>query len=88
MSINHGVDTLPLPFLGFHAWMLAGAAADQNMHFYPMHREFLTITLSRNDRGESPESSQSVGAQVRICRYERGSFGGFYPHELSTVAKF
>jgi hypothetical protein len=51
VSINHRVDALPPLFLGFHAGMLPAAPADQNLHFYPMHRILLTITLTRSDRG-------------------------------------
>jgi hypothetical protein len=51
VSINQRVDALPPLFLGFHEWMLPAAAADQNLHFYPMHRILLTITLTRSDRG-------------------------------------
>ena len=51
VSINQRVDALPPLFPGFHAGMLPAAAADQNLHFCPIHQEFLTITLSRSDRG-------------------------------------
>lgn len=37
--------------------MLPTSAAEQNSHIYRMHREFLTITLSRSDQGEPPRSS-------------------------------
>jgi len=50
VGINHRVDALPPLFPGLHAWMLPAAAAGENLHFYPMNRELLTITLPRSDR--------------------------------------
>jgi len=52
VGINQRVDALPPLFLGLHAWMLPATAADRYLHFCPIHQEFLTITLSRSDRGE------------------------------------
>jgi hypothetical protein len=69
VSINQRVDALPPLFPGFHAGMLPAAAADQNLHFYPMHRILLTITLTRSDRGGIRDRRgrwcQIIAAQLR-----------------------
>lgn len=58
VRINQRIDALTALCPGFHAWMLPPSAADRNLHICPVRREFPTITLSRSEEVESPESSQ------------------------------